>query len=102
VNTINSHLVHVKVIAVSILGDVIGGSVPIVLDGGSTVSDLINKLDEEYGTAYSKNTAENLKDSIMKRFNLVVNGKVIRPQQDFDTPLNDGDEILFFHFAAGG
>ena len=99
--TANSRPIHVKVNAVSMLGDLIGGSTCIVLDRGGTVGDLINKLDEEYGTAYSKNMAENLKDSIMKRFNLLVNGKVIRPQ-DIDRTLNDGDEILFFHFAAGG
>jgi molybdopterin converting factor small subunit len=84
------------------LKDAIGRDAVIVLDGGSTVGDLINKLDEEYGATYREKMGETLKDSIMKRFNLLVGGKVLVPSRDIATPLKDGDEVLLFQFVGGG
>jgi molybdopterin converting factor small subunit len=88
--------------AVSALKEVLGGKVVVVLDDGGTVDDLINKLDEEYGPAYEKRMSEDLRDSIMKRFNFAVNDKVCLPSHDIAHPLKDGDHILFFQSNAGG
>jgi molybdopterin converting factor small subunit len=94
--------IKIKPNAVSALKEAIGGDIFVTLYEGNTIGDLINTLDQEHGTAYRRTAGGNLKDSIMKRFDMVLNGRPFRPARNIAQPLNDGDEVLLFQVATGG
>ena len=93
--------IQVRVSGVSALREIIGKDMLVTLKSGSTVGDLINKLEVECGSAYRQMIGEGLGYSIRKRFNMLLNGVVTTPEQNVDKSLNDGDEILFFQLAGG-
>jgi molybdopterin converting factor small subunit len=95
-----SSVIHVRVTGVSSLREVIGNDTVISLNRGSTVSDLIDKLEQEFGPTYRKMTGAGLKETIRKLFKLSINGKLPLSEQDFDEALADGDEILFFQWTG--
>jgi molybdopterin converting factor small subunit len=95
-----SSIIQVRVIAVSSLREVIGKDALVSLNSGSTVGDLIDKLEEEFGSTYRKMTGEGLKETVRKLFKLSINGKIPPPVQNFDEVLSDGDEILFFQWTG--
>ena len=79
---------------------VIGEGKVVGLKSGGTTGDLIDKLEEEYGSAYRKITGEGLKDTVQKLFNLSINGKLPAPGRNFNEMLNDGDDILFYQWTG--
>lgn len=93
-------LIQVKVTGVSSLRSIMSKDTPVILKSGSTVSDLIDKLEEELGSTYRKATGEGLEDTIRRLFNVSINGKLAAPGRNFDEILNDGDEILFFQWTG--
>ena len=93
-------LIQVRVTGVSSLREVIGKDTLVSLRSGSTVGDLVDRLEEEFGSTYRKITKEGLKDTIRRLFKLSINGKAPPPIQNFDELLNDGDEILFFQWTG--
>ena len=95
-----SSIIQVRVTGVSSLREVIGNDALVSLNDGTTVGDLIDKLEEEFGSTYRKIMGEGLKDTIKKLFKLSINGKIPRPVQNFDEALRDGDEILFFQWTG--
>jgi molybdopterin converting factor small subunit len=97
-----SSVIRVKIGTVSVLREIMGRSLTLYLNSGNTIGDLIKRLDDEYGPAYTKQTGESLKDSVMKRYNIIVNGKIIRPAENSDRPLNENDELIFLQWAGGG
>ena len=96
----DSSSIQVRVKAVSSLGDVIGDGILVSLMRGSTVSDLIDKFEEEFGSAYRMKTGEGLKETIRKLFNLSINSKPPTPGRPLNETLNDGDEISFFQWTG--
>jgi molybdopterin converting factor small subunit len=95
-----SSLIQVRVTGVSSLREVIGKDAPVSVNSGSTVNDLIDKLEEEFGSTYRKRMGEELKDTIRKLFTLTINGKVPTPIRNFDEALSHGDEIVFFQWTG--
>jgi len=95
-----SSVIHVKVTGVSSLREVIGNDTVISLNRGSTVSDLIDKLEQEFGPSYRKMTGAGLKETIRKLFRLSINGKLPLSEQNLYETLTDGDEILFFQWTG--
>ena len=95
-----SSLIEVRVTGVSSLREIIGKDALVSLNSGSTVSDLIDKLEEEFGLTYRKRMGEGLKDTIKKLFTLSINGEVPTPVQNFEGALGDGDEIVFFQWTG--
>ena len=95
-----SSLIKVRVAGVSSLREVIGKDSLVILNSGSTVSDLIDKLEEEFGSTYRKRMRERLRDTIRKLFTLSINGKVSTPLQNFGEALSDGDKIVFFQWTG--
>ena len=93
-------LIQVRVTAVSSLREVIGNGSLVSLISGSTTGDLIDKLEEEFGSTYRKMMGEGLNDTIRKLFNLSINGKLPAPGRNFDEVLNDGDEVMFFQWTG--
>jgi molybdopterin converting factor small subunit len=95
-----SSLIQVRVTGVSSLREIIGDDTLVSLNSGSTVGDLIDRLEEEFGSTYRKMTGEGLRDNIKKLFTLRINGKLPSPGRIFDEVLSDGDEILFFQWTG--
>ena len=101
--TVQGSPICITVRAVSMLREIIGGSFTFYLDSGSTIGDLIKRLDEKYGPVYMKEVGETLGDSIMKSYNMSVNGgKIIRPSEHVNRRLNDNDELVFLQWVGGG
>jgi molybdopterin converting factor small subunit len=92
--------IQVRITAVSSLGEVIGNDTLVSLNSGSTVGELIDKLEEEFGSTYRKITGEGLKGTIKKLFNISINGKLPTPVRPLDEILCDGDEIVFFQWTG--
>ena len=92
--------IQVRVKAVSSLGDVIGDGTLVSLKCGSTVSDLIDKLEEEFGLTYRTKTGEGLRETIRKLFNLSINNKPPTPGRPLDENLNDGDQVVFYQWTG--
>lgn len=67
---------------------------------GSTVNDLVNILQEEFGSKYKEITGENLRNVIERLFTVTINGKLPTPIRNFDRVLHDGDEIVFFQWTG--
>jgi molybdopterin converting factor small subunit len=93
-------LIQVRVSGVSALREIIGKDTVVTLNNGSTVGDLIMKLEENFGSAYRELIGERLEVSLRKRFNMLYNGEVISPEQNLDKTLSDDDEIVFFQLAG--
>ena len=96
-----SSLIRVRVTGVSALREIIGKDTPVVLTRGSTVRDLIDELDEKFGSDYKQIVGEELRYSIRKRFNLLINDVVTTPMQNLEKSLSDGDQIVIFQLAGG-
>jgi molybdopterin converting factor small subunit len=95
-----SSFIQVRVNGVSSLRDVIGKDAIVSLDSRSTVDDLINRLEEEFGSTYKNMTGEGLKDVIKRLFTVSINGKLPTPIRNFNEILSDGDEIVFFQWTG--
>ena len=93
-------LVQVRVSGVSALRELIGKNTSVTLISGSTLGDLLNKLEQQFGSAYREMTGERLEWSLKRRFNVLYNGEVIPPEDNLGKILGDGDEILFFQLAG--
>ncbi len=96
----NPSIIHIRVTGVSTLGEVMGKSALVSLNSGSTVGDLIDKLEEEFGSTYRKRTREGLKDTIRRLYTLSINGKLPTPIRNFDEALSEGDDIVFFQWTG--
>ena len=93
-------LIEVRVTGVSSLREVIGKHALVSLNSGSTVGDLIDKLEEEFGSTYRRRTEEGLRDTIKRLFTPSINGRIPTPIRKFDEPLSEGDEIVFFQWTG--
>jgi len=96
----SSSIIQVKVSGVSALRWIIGKNTAVDMETGSTLGDLLKKLEEQFGSAYRTLVGERMEDSLRKRFNLLYNGQVIPPAENLDRALKDGDELMFFQLAG--
>ena len=95
-----SSLIQIRVSGVSALREIIGKDTVVVLTNGSTVGDLLEKLEEQFGAAYREMVGERLEDSLRRRFYILYNGKVMPTEQNLDRVLSNGDEIVFFQWTG--
>lgn len=95
-----SSLIQVRVTGVSSLREIIGRDTLVTLNSGSTVTDLINKLQDEFGSTYRTVTGEDLVAVMKNLFTLTINGKVPTPIRNFNEILNNGDEVVFFQWTG--
>ncbi|MHA1952825.1 MAG: MoaD family protein [Candidatus Heimdallarchaeaceae archaeon] len=66
-----------------------------------SVEDLINKLEEKYGTAFSNELFDE-EGNIKKIYRIVVNGRNINILDGFKTKLKDDDMVAIMPAIAGG
>jgi hypothetical protein len=67
--------IRVRVTGVSALRDVIGRDRIISLNSGSTVGNLLDELEGDFGSAYKEMMGEGLTASLKKRFSMLLNGQ---------------------------
>ncbi|PYB68219.1 MoaD family protein [Thermoplasma sp. Kam2015] len=70
------------------------------IDGVDTVSDLLEKLNEEYGEDFRKQMYDG--QSLFKNVIILVNGENITTIKGLDTEIKDDDRIDLFPPVAGG
>ena len=58
-----------------------------------TVAELVSQLEKRHGQAFI---------GLRRLFRIFVNGQSIEPNQGYQTPLADGDEVVFLLPVAGG
>jgi molybdopterin converting factor small subunit len=92
--------VRIRVKGVSTLREVIRNDMIITLRSGSTMGDLINRLEDEIGPKYKQITGEGLSHVIQRLFTATINGKLPTPIRSIDSVLRDGDEIVFFQWTG--
>jgi len=92
--------IQVRVSGVSALREILGKERIVTVNSQSTLGDLIEKLDEQFGSTYRELVGERMGDSLKKRFNLLYNGEVIPPAENLGKVLNDGDALVFFQLAG--
>jgi len=93
-------LIQIRVSGVSALREIIGKDTVVTLTNGSTVGNLLSKLEEEFGATYREMVGERLQDSLRRRFYLLYNGQVMPPEQNLNRVLSNGDEIVFFQWTG--
>ena len=93
-------LIQIRVSGVSALREIIGKDTVVTLTNGSTVGNLLSKLEEEFGATYREMVGERLQDSLRRRFYILYNGKVIPTEQNLGRVLSNGDEIVFFQWTG--
>lgn len=77
------------------------GKRKIQIDDVNNVSDLINILLEKYGEKF-KDLLLDADGNLRDYLKIMLNGEDIRDIKGFETPLNNGDQVVMFQTIAGG
>ena len=93
-------IIRVRVTGMSSLRIVISKDTPIILNRGNTVKELIDQLEEEFGSIYKKQTNEDIRDVLTTLFALTINGKLVSPRLNPSQVLKDGDKVVFFQWTG--
>jgi sulfur-carrier protein len=72
------------------------------LPDGSTVQDLLSCMIGRWGDKLSLHLLEPTTGLLLPHIRVMVNGQTIRYLQGTETPLNEGDEVLFLPLVSGG
>jgi MoaD family protein len=95
----------VKVMLHAIFGlkDVIGGrDVEMEIPEGTTVQGLLDRMVSRWGDGLSPHLFEPGSRVLIPHLRVMVNGQTIAFLQGTETPLKEGDDVLFLPIAAGG
>ena len=94
---------RVEVKVYSILKEVFGsGSVPIGIGGEAVLAHLIAQLNIEYGKAFQARTERSLTRALRDRFNIFVNGNIVKLPEGLSLQLEDKDEVIILQPVGGG
>jgi len=69
---------------------------------GSTIQDLLVRLEAEYGPTFQKVSGQALYERVLTRYCVFVNRKALWLPQQLDRTLTDGDEAAIFLPSGGG
>ena len=72
------------------------------IEPGDTLKDLIKKLETIYGAEFTKQLIDEKSNIFWSLRGIIVNGKIINPQEDLQVTLNNHDEIIFSPPVGGG
>jgi sulfur-carrier protein len=72
------------------------------LPDGSTVQDLLAHMLGRWGDKLSPHLLEPASGLLLPHVRVMVNGQTIQFLQGLETPLNEGDEVLFLPLVSGG
>jgi molybdopterin converting factor small subunit len=91
----------VEFLGFPIVTDVIGKKKLELVVPGETVEDVINELITRYGEKV-RNAFYDARGNFDPMIQIALNGKSFIPVDKHDTPLEDGDSIVFTILLAGG
>ncbi len=74
----------------------------LVLKEGTTLDELLCKLSDLYGTAFTKNVFQHGQKDVKYGFVVTVNGVLIGQLQGIDTKLSEGDHVILMSLMSGG
>ncbi len=74
----------------------------IILENGSKVSDLLDKIASNYGKPFTQEVYEPGQRDMKATFVTMVNGVLMDQLKGVDTSLNDGDSIIIMSLMTGG
>jgi molybdopterin converting factor small subunit len=74
----------------------------LVLKEGTTLDELLRKLSDLYGTAFTKNVFEPGQKDVKYGFVVTVNGVLVGQLQGIDTKLSEGDHVILMSLMSGG
>jgi molybdopterin converting factor small subunit len=93
-------------VTVSLFGiwrDLVGSrSVVVALPTGCTVTGLVDRLSDRYGSEFQKWLVNPANGELWSSFALAVNDALIDRAADLTRGLHSGDRVSFFHQVAGG
>jgi MoaD family protein len=93
--------VRIEIMGVPMLSDVIGKKKFELDVPGKSVKDLLEELTRKYGVKVRKVLYDE-KGAFDPMIQIAVNGEKWIPADRHDTPLNDGDTLIFMILLAGG
>jgi MoaD family protein len=93
--------VRIEIVGVPMLSDVIGMKKFELDVPGKTVKDLLEELTRKYGVKVRKVLYDE-KGAFDPMIQIAVNGEKWIPADRHDTPLSDGDTLIFMILLAGG
>jgi molybdopterin synthase sulfur carrier subunit len=74
----------------------------IELPDESTVGGLLSYMMRRWGDKLSPHLLDPSSGKLLSHVRVMVNGQTIRFLQGMETPLQDGDEVLFLPLVSGG
>ena len=69
---------------------------------GTTIQDLLVRLETTFGAAFQKVSGQVLYERILRRYCVFVNRKALWLPQQLDRTLTEGDEVAIFLPSGGG
>jgi len=69
---------------------------------GTTIQDLLVRLETTFGAAFQKVSGQVLYERILTRYCVFVNRKALWLPQQLDQTLTEGDEVAIFLPSGGG
>ena len=91
-------MTRVKVSSFFTMKKILGDGDVTLKDEESTVMGLLQELSRRHGEKFNRQIFD-AETGDVKFYRVVVNGRQVN---EMDTPLNDGDDIMFFPALAGG
>lgn len=96
-------MAKVKVHVFGPMKEVIGtGELSIGVKTDFKLSDLIDVLDEKSGGKFKEKIIDSRKKDVSQLIRILINGKDYGLLRGVNTPLNEGDEVLFLPSYGGG
>jgi molybdopterin converting factor small subunit len=97
--------VHIQVDNSSVvpLREVVGAS-SLIMDvpEGSTINDLLLRLDKTFGPAFKKVTGKKLYDRVIVRYRVFLNNRGLWLPKQLRSELKDGDAVIILLPSGGG
>ena len=72
------------------------------LENSAQLSDLLDRLAKNHGSAFQKEVYEPGVKDIKTGFSVTINGVFIKRLRGLDTKLTDGDSVLLMSLMSGG
>ena len=72
------------------------------LSNGKLLSELLDKIAEDYGKIFKKEVYDPINKEIKASFVVMVNGVLMDQLKGINTPLKDGDTIILMSLMTGG
>jgi sulfur-carrier protein len=74
----------------------------IELPDGSTVDGLYSYMMRRWGDKLSPHLLDPSSGAVLPHIRIMVNGQTVQFLQGMETPLHEGDEVLFLPLVSGG